>query len=132
MIYAMFAMVMLTFLVGIITFKTRVNSVKKGEVSARYYKLMQGDEIPEAVIKTSRNFTNQFEIPVLFYVAASLFAALQIESDIALACAWIFVACRCAHAFIHLTYNHLLHRIIAFWAANFAVLSMWISLVSEI
>ncbi len=128
MIYAMFAMVMLTFCIGCYTFYIRVNSVKTKQLKARYFLLMQGDT-PEPVTKTSRNFNNQFEMPVLFYVAASLFASLQIESDFALVCAWCFVGFRLAHALIHLGYNYLLHRIIAFWLANFAVLAMWFDLL---
>jgi len=68
MIYPMFLMILLTFIVGLIAFFTRVKSVKSKSVDPKAYKLMDSDNYPENVIKTTRNFNNQFEVPLLFYV----------------------------------------------------------------
>ena len=62
MLYPMISMVLLTFIVGLIAVKVRFDSVKGGKVSAKYYKLMQGENVPEIVTKTTRCFNNQFEI----------------------------------------------------------------------
>ena len=88
MIYAMFAMVLLTFSVGLVTFTARVKSVKSGTVKIKYYRTMGGQEVPESVAKSTRCFNNLFEIPVLFYVVATLYVSLSIESAWALALAW--------------------------------------------
>ncbi|WAJ72108.1 MAPEG family protein [Catenovulum adriaticum] len=129
MILAMFSMVLLTFVVGFYTFYVRVNSVKKGLLKPRYFLLMQDNEPPENVIKTSRNFSNQFEMPMLFYVISTLILVTQTVTEFTITLAWLFVIFRSIHAWIHLTYNHLLHRIIAFWLANIVVLAMWIDLL---
>ena len=129
MIYAMFAMVLLTMAVAVLTVKARIASVKTGEVPARYYLLMRGDEAPEWVVRTGRNFNNQFELPLLFYVACALFLLLQIDSSVAVIAAWFFAVCRYLHAYIHLTSNHLRQRMYSFGASMLAVMVLWVDLV---
>ncbi len=128
LLYPMFLMVLLTFVVGFITVKVRFASVKSGEVSAKYFKLMDGGNVPEIVTKTSRNFNNQFEVPVLFYVVCCLYISLGIESDLAVIFAWLFVVSRMVHSYIHLTYNYIIHRMLSFWAGLMFVLALWIVL----
>ena len=129
MIYAMFAMVVLTFLVGCIAFFTRVNSVKQKQLSPKDFKLMDAERYPDNVIKTTRCFNNQFEVPVLFYAACLCYLTLDASSYLGVLLAWGFVVCRIAHAYIHITYNHLLHRIIAFWLAVLMVMALWLNLL---
>jgi hypothetical protein len=125
----MFTMVMLTLILGCITVKARFESVKNGSVNAKYYKLMQGDNIPDLVTKTTRCFNNQFEIPVIFYVACTLYISLGIESLVGIVFAWAFVVLRSVHAYIHLTYNHIIHRMSVFWAAFISVIALWVNLI---
>ncbi len=129
MIFPMFTMVMLTLILGCITVKARFESVKNGSVNAKYYKLMQGDNIPDFVTKTTRCFNNQFEIPVIFYVACTLYISLGIESLVGIVFAWAFVVLRSVHAYIHLTYNHIIHRMSVFWAAFISVIALWVNLI---
>ena len=124
-------MVLLTFIVGILAVKTRLSSVKKGNVKAKYFRLMAGQEVPEIIIKTTRNFNNQFEVPVLFYVVCTLYISLNIESLVAIVLAWVFVFLRCLHSYIHLTYNNILHRMSVFFLAFFCVIALWVNLLVE-
>ena len=64
MILAMCAMIFLTMGVGILTFASRVNCVKKGEMNYKYFLLMEGYDIPKKIKQIGRNFNNQFEIPI--------------------------------------------------------------------
>jgi len=125
-------MVLLTFIVGLIAFFTRVKSVKSESVDPRAYKLMDADNFPEAVTKTTRNFNNQFEVPLLFYVGCLSYLVLNISSSLALGLAWSFVILRVIHSYIHITYNHLLHRIAVFWSSFFVVFVLWLVLIFEI
>lgn len=129
MLYAMFALVVLTFLMVGLTGYVRMRSVSSGQVPARYYKLMQGAELPEHVIKIGRHFNNLFEMPVLFYCAGILSIVLHQDGPAMIALAWTFVAFRIVHAAIHITYNHPLHRLLAFTLSCCALLAMWIQLV---
>lgn len=132
MIYPMFAMVILTFVVMLITVRVRVQSVRRGEVSLSYFSLMQGDKIPSMVTKTSRHFSNLFEMPLLFYVAGTLYIALDLSIPLAISFAWAFVVTRCLHSGIHLSYNNVMHRLFVFALSNLCVLALWISIVLAI
>jgi len=129
MLIAMFMMVVLTFIIGIVTVTVRIKNVKKGKMSRKYFRLMQGDDLPDLVTKTTRNFNNQFEIPVLFYVVCSLFISLKIESEFALYAATVFVISRYVHSVIHIGYNNVMHRMISFFIGFICVLAMWINLL---
>lgn len=129
MLYAMFVLVLLTFLMMALTGYVRLRSVNSGQVPARYYKLMQGAEPPETVVKVTRHLNNLFEMPILFYSAGILSIVLHLESLSMLAMAWTFVAFRLVHAVIHITYNNPMHRLLVFTLSCCALLGMWIELL---
>lgn len=131
MLYPMAFMVLLTCIVGAVTFVTRLSSVRSGVVGVKYFKLMQGQDVPEMVTKTTRCFNNLFEVPVLFYAACTLYLSLGVDSVVGLVFAWLFVVLRYVQAYIHLTYNHLLHRMSAFWLAFFSAITLWINLLFQ-
>ncbi len=126
MLYPMFAMVLLTFVVMFTVFIWRVRSVKNGTVKARYYKLMRGDDVPDYLIAGERHFANLFETPVLFYVVCCLALILKVETMALQALAWVYIALRVVHAYIHLSYNHILHRLLCFWVSILIILAMWV------
>lgn len=124
MIYPIFAMVLLTFIVMILMGIARINSVRTGQVKRAYFRTMSG-ETPDHLLKLSRHFSNLFEIPVLFYAAGILSIALDIENTLLLTFAWLFVAFRCAHAFIHIGYNNVIHRLAVFAGGSLCVFIIW-------
>ncbi|WP_428807938.1 MAPEG family protein [Vibrio lamellibrachiae] len=124
-------MVLLTFIVGLTALKTRFGNVKNGVVNARYFRLMEGYEVPASITKSTRNFNNQFEIPILFYVAGTLYISLGFESMLALFLAWLFVLLRYIHSYVHLTYNKIVHRMISFWLSFLCVIGLWIELLLQ-
>ncbi|WP_199610987.1 MAPEG family protein [Flocculibacter collagenilyticus] len=135
MLLTMFSMVLLTFAVGCITLYIRFTSVKKRDVSIKYFQLMHdnnGKQIPDIVAKTGNHFSNLFETPVLFYVAASLTLIMGVETRLALVLAWLYVGFRIMHAYIHLTYNNVLHRMCVFWLSCFCILGLWINLLLKL
>ena len=125
----MFSMFMITVLVGVYMLAVRVKSVKHGEVSNRYFKLMKGQEVPDVVNQVSRNFVNQFETPVLFYVAGCLYLIQGFDSQLALYVAWLFVVFRAIHAFVHVTSNKLSLRMASFGIAFIFLTIMWLELL---
>lgn len=129
MIYPMFAVVLLTFLIALVTISIRVSSVRSGRVKIKYFSLMEGGEVPDSITKTTRCFNNMFEVPILFYAAGIMYVSAGVESFLALVLAWVFVAFRCLQAYIHLTYNNILHRMASFWAAFISVMALWVNLV---
>jgi len=129
MLSPMFALVMLTFLVMVVTFRSRMAAVSSEKLPLAYFRLMQGHDMPDMVAKSTRNFNNLFEVPVLFYVGALAYIALGLTAPTPILCAWLFVAARALHSLIHLTYNNVFHRLIIFGLGNISVLVMWITLM---
>jgi hypothetical protein len=125
----MFAMVLLTAVVLVILFRSRVAAVRKGLVSAVYFRIYQGEIEPESTAKPARHFANLFEAPVLFYVVC-LAAMITNCTTIAMqVLAWIYVSTRVVHACVHLGANRLRKRIRAYFFSWLVLLAMWIYLV---
>lgn len=131
LIYPMFAMVLLTFLVGCITLSARIRAARKRDVALKYFKNMSG-EAPDYMTKPSRHFSNLFETPVLFY--AGCFAAILTGATgpVMLILAWAYVALRVAHAMIHIGPNKVYPRMAAFLASFGVIVTMWIVVVVQI
>ncbi len=125
MIYPMFAMFVLTCLIGLLAVAVRINSVRNGSVRPRFYQLMQGQDVPELVTKTTRCINNMFEVPTLFYAVSVLYIAVGVNSDVAVGLAWCFVALRLLQAVIHLSYNHVLHRMVSFFLGLACLAGLW-------
>ncbi|WP_299204564.1 MAPEG family protein [uncultured Amphritea sp.] len=129
MIYPIFMVSMLTVLIGLIAVRARIQSVRNGQVRAGYFKLMQGEDLPENMIKTGRCYNNMFEVPCLFYVVCALYVALGIESSTGLLFAWLFVGLRSAQAYVHLTTNKVRYRMYLYGGGVLSVVLLWINLL---
>ena len=132
MIYPMFAMFVLTCLIGLLAVAVRINSVRNGSVRPRFYQLMQGQDVPDMVTRSTRCFNNQFEVPILFYIVSTLHVTMDTASILAITLAWCFVLMRILQTVIHLTYNNIIHRMLCFWAGFLVVLAMWVLLLVEV
>lgn len=122
----MFALVILSFLVVSAGLRARMTAVKNNEMDFRYFKTFSYGTPTEMVLKTSRNFTNLFEVPVLFYVAC-LVAMIQNpgEDQVFLYLAWGFVASRYIHSLIHIGTNKIYPRLASYSAGWLILLGMW-------
>ncbi|MFT6193754.1 MAG: hypothetical protein ACJASU_000650 [Cognaticolwellia sp.] len=128
-IYPMFALVVLTFVIGFTMGISRLISAKKGLVDRRYFKLFLGYTPPDNIVKLGRNFSNLLEVPILFYAVGIILLALGINNQLMLGFAWAFVLLRLVHSIIHVTYNNPIHRFLVFLISSSLVLIMWVQLV---
>lgn len=71
------------------------------------------------------NFNNQFQLPVLFYVAVLVAHATGQGSALFVQLAWVFVALRLAHALVQWTYNRVVHRFALYALGALALWAMW-------
>ena len=125
LIYPMFMMVVLTAIVLVALFRSRVQAVRNGEVSGVYFKTYQGGTEPDSSIKLSQHFVNIFEAPTLFYVAC-LAAMIIGETSMAFQLlAWLYVILRAVHAYIHTGSNKLRKRIAAYFTSWIVLFLMW-------
>ena len=128
LVYPMFALVILTFLVGCSTAFLRIRGAYAGEVDPRYFRVMGNYTVPDTIAKFGRNLDNLFEVPTLFYAVCILVIVLDVSSPLLLILAWVFFALRVLHSLIHLTYNHPLHRFVPFVLSFLCVVIMWVDL----
>ena len=71
-------------------------------------------------------FSDQFEIPVLFYVLIALALPLRHADLFIVLMSWVFVVTRFAHAGIFVTSNNIHQRGLAWFAGVLVLLAMWI------
>ena len=128
----MFCMVMLTLCIILAMAYVRINSVHSGQVPGKYYRLMTGYDVPDRILKFSRQVSNLFETPILFYIAGTLHIVLHTGSTLAVVAAWSYVGLRVVHAAIHLSYNYPVHRLAAYALSLFCIAAMWFTLVPYI
>ena len=127
----LFVQVALTFVVLFMTARSRIAAYKARQVNVAEV-AVNPTAWPVHVQQIANCYNNQFQLPVLFYVAATLaFLIGPIGWPEALL-VWAFVALRYVHAFIHVTTNHVVSRFAAY-AGGLAVLALfWLWLVIRI
>ena len=85
----------------------------------------------EAEKKVSNAFDNQFQLPLLFYVACGLllyFGAGWIEAGLA----WLFVLSRIVHALIFATRNRVYRRFFAYTVGYAVLIILWLDLAARL
>ena len=83
------------------------------------------DAWPDYVLQVTNNVRNQFEMPVLFYVMALGLWALGEVNVVTLALAWLYVASRLAHAYIHTGSNIVKYRLRMFKLGTLALVGLF-------
>lgn len=129
LVYPMAAMTLLTVIVLVTLFRSRVAAVRTGRIDASYFRLYQGADEPETTRKVSRHFTNLFEAPTLFYAACLAGMVAGIAGPVFLTLAWGYVTARAIHAVVHLGGNRLRKRIVAYFVSWLFLAAMWVTLV---
>lgn len=129
----MFAVVVLTVFVGILVLRSRWVAVTSGQLSPKYFKTMStGEQPPDFMIRAGRQFSNLFEVPVLFYAGCIVAMMMPIYGVTIQFWAWLFVAARCVQALINLTGNKVIWRMSAFALGFFAVFGLWCTIVLKL
>ena len=123
------AHVALTFVVMIIMYRKRVAEMKSKRIHPQRMKTRSGTH---GVLTDSEgaanNYANLFEAPVLFYLAILVTLMPMVQDSIIVALAWIYVASRYVHSFIHVTYNRVMHRFWVFVFSSLVLLAVWVRL----
>ncbi len=126
-IAAVLAQGVLVFIILALLYQARIPLVLKGKVRIADIALHK-EAWPERSQLVANALANQFEVPVLFFVAALLslyFGPTLIE----MLFAWLFVISRYVHAYIHVTTNHVVHRFSVYAAGVVIMALFWLDLV---
>jgi hypothetical protein len=81
---------------------------------------------PARTQQVAYSFSNQFELPVLFYVLTILEIITRHADLIFVVLAWIFVLMRFAQACVHTTSNVVLRRGSFYVVGAFVLIIMWV------
>ncbi len=84
-----------TFLLYVWLTAARMAAVRRGEAGFPTFEFGQGE--PPAVARITRNLSNQFELPTIFYAVVALLILREQTLWLDVAAAWLFVAGRVAH-----------------------------------
>ncbi len=127
----LFVEVILTFLlwVGMATLRTR--DVSTGAVRTEHIALREPNWRPRT-LQFAYAFSNQFEIPVLFYVLTILAYITHLAGLIFVILAWIFVIFRILHAYVHVTSNIVRLRGTLYAVAVVALAINWAIYIFEV
>ena len=87
---------------------------------------------PARTTQVAYAFSNQFEVPVLFYVLVAFLMIMRHADVIFVALAWLFVAARIVHAAIHVTSNVVMRRGQAYAVSVLILFVMWVIFAVEI
>jgi len=127
-----FVLVAWTFGVLLLVGFRRLKAGFDGSVPPHEYALGESARVPHTVALPNRNYMNLLELPMLFYVGMLLAHVAASATSLLLALAWGYVALRVVHSLIHISYNHVLHRFLAFAASNCVLLGIWLLLARDI
>ena len=128
-LYPVFVQALLTIVVGGLMAVARARAVAVMDRKRGNPDLALGRVVwPEDAAKRAANYSNQFELPVLFYAVVA-FALIANGADLLMVVlAWAFVLTRIFHAAIHVGPNKVRWRSPVFAIGFLIVLAMWIKL----
>lgn len=127
-LFPIFAMVALTFGVGILMKIGRVRAVRQG-LDPAFFKQNRGGRLPDFLVQVTQNYDNLFEMPVLFYTALLLAYVTHLAGLSLLVLAWAFVLMRVVHTAIHIHSNNLRWRANVFMLSTYILAALWLWLL---
>ncbi|KKX24646.1 MAPEG family protein [Rhizobium sp. LC145] len=124
MLWPMIAHAALVFGLYYLLSKRRFAAVRSGSAKAEQFKENR-EEPPESLL-VRNNIANQFELPVLFHAGCLALYVTTADNIVTVALAWVFVASRYAHSYVHVTSNRLRYRRPIWIVGFFSLMAMWI------
>lgn len=129
LLFPMVTLATLTFAVLLLIPLRRFRAGFAGKVRMDDFRFGESERVPPEVSIPNRNMMNLLELPMLFYVACLAYLAIGRVNEAALTLAWLYVGLRIAHSAIHVTYNRVRHRLVAFALSNVVLVMFWTNLV---
>ena len=127
----LFVEVILTFALLIWLGPLRARDFRTGLVREEDIALRQPNW-SKPTLQVQYSFSNQFELPVLFYVLTILAYVTHHAGTLFVVLAWVFVIFRLLQAYVHVTNNKVRLRGIFFIVSALALVIMWIVFIVEI
>ena len=119
------ALVLLTAVVWVRLYVERIRELRQRRIDPQSLATSASAGQTMQRVQASDNFKNLFEVPVLFYALCAVLASAQQVSAFFVIGAWVYVALRCIHSFIHLTYNRVIHRFAVYVLSTAILFMLW-------
>jgi hypothetical protein len=120
-----FVLVGLTFVLLLWMAGSRRNALVSKQTRIRDIALGQPNW-PARATQIGNCFSNQFELPLLFYMLIALALPLRHADLVIVLMSWVFVVTRFAHAGIFVTSNDLNQRSLAWFSGVLVLFAMWL------
>jgi len=104
----------------------RIRDTLAGRAKARDFRLGETDAVPVRTRLINRNYMNLLELPILFYTVCLIIYVTGAQRPLHLCLAWLFVAFRILHTFVHIAINLVLLRLALFAASVICVTALWV------
>lgn len=130
-LYPVFVQVLLVLVVAILMSRARRRAIPAMQLQRGELALGKAPW-PEDAVKLAANYTNQFELPVLFYAVVAFALIVKGADTIMIGLAWVFVLSRIVHAAVHIGPNKIRQRTPAFALGFLAVFLMWAKLALHV
>lgn len=125
MVYPVAALVLLTAIMTLRSARMNLAAVRSRSVRSDQFLVFESGDLPMPVQLAARNVANLFEYPTAFYALAAFLCIFERVNLFFLTGAWLYVALRCAHSYVHVKGDNLLHRLRTFAASCFVLWAMW-------
>jgi hypothetical protein len=119
------AMVALTFVVWLRLYFVRIPEMRRLRIHPQSVATSAGKAARLVDTRAADNFSNLFEVPLLFYLALVVAHMSGQATPLVLALAWAFVAGRVLHSAIQCSYNKVMHRFGVYVVSTGVVWALW-------
>jgi hypothetical protein len=119
------ALVALTAVVWVRLYIDRIGEMRERKIDPQSLATSSAAAQTLRQVQASDNLRNLFEVPVLFYALCALVVATDLDSPVLVFGAWGYVALRCAHSYIHITYNRVIHRFLVYVLSTVLLFTLW-------
>ncbi len=126
------AMVGLTALVWLKLYADRLGEMRARRIDPQALSTARAAAGKLERTQAADNFRNLFEVPVLFYLLCVALALNGGSTQGFVAAAWAYVGLRALHSLIHVTYNRVTHRFLAYAASTLLLFGMWAAFFAKI
>jgi len=100
----------------------------RGALPSEYFRVGEGPRPSDRIVDVHHHFSNQFEIPVLFYLGCLTAIVTDSVDSTAVTLAWWFVGLRVLHTVIVLIRNDPRLRVWPYVLSTLAVWGLWANL----
>ena len=123
--HPMLVMVVLTMLVWLRLYAVRIPEMRRLRIHPQSVATSAQKSARLVDTRAADNFTNLFEVPVLFYLALVVAYLTQQATPLVLGLSWAFVAGRALHSLIQCSYNKVMHRFAIYSLTTCVVWVLW-------